>query len=62
MWIGPLALPRSVYWAANVNDAQLIKFQCPQCGHELQQSIVSLEQSTHMRCTGCANRLANAAE
>jgi predicted RNA-binding Zn-ribbon protein involved in translation (DUF1610 family) len=52
-----------------VSDAHLIKFQCPGCGHELQQSIVSLKQSTHMRWTGCdvginidTNRLANAAE
>jgi predicted RNA-binding Zn-ribbon protein involved in translation (DUF1610 family) len=52
-----------------VSDAHLIKFQCPQCGHELEQSIASLKESTHMRCTGCdvginidTNRLANAAE
>ena len=52
-----------------VSDAHLIKFQCPQCGQELEQSIASLKQSTHMRCEGCdvginidTNRLANAAE
>ncbi len=52
-----------------VSDAHLIKFQCPQCGHELEQSIQSLKQSTRMCCEGCGvginidtNRLANAAE
>ena len=52
-----------------VSDAHLIKFQCPKCGHELEQSIGSLKLSTHMRCSGCGvginidtNRLANAAE
>jgi hypothetical protein len=52
-----------------VNDAHLIKFQCPKCGHDLEQSIGSLRQSTHMGRVGCGvginidtNRLANAAE
>jgi predicted RNA-binding Zn-ribbon protein involved in translation (DUF1610 family) len=52
-----------------VSDAHLIKFQCPQCGHELERSIQSLKQTTHTCCTGCGvginidtNRLANAAE
>jgi predicted RNA-binding Zn-ribbon protein involved in translation (DUF1610 family) len=52
-----------------VSDAHLIKFQCPQCGHELEQSIQSLKQSARMCCRGCGvginidtNRLANAAE
>lgn len=60
---GPL--PR----VSRVTDAHLIKFQCPQCGHELEQSIQSLKQSTHMCCRGCGiginidtNRLANATE
>jgi predicted RNA-binding Zn-ribbon protein involved in translation (DUF1610 family) len=55
--------------ASPVSDAHLIKFQCPQCGHELEQSIQSLKQSAHMCCKGCGvginidtNRLANAAE
>jgi transcription elongation factor Elf1 len=52
-----------------MSDAHLIRFQCPQCGHELEQSIASLKQSTHMICGGCGiginidtDRLANAAE
>jgi ribosomal protein S27E len=52
-----------------MSDAHLIKFQCPQCGHELGQSIASRKQSTPMRCSGCAVginvdtcRLANVAE
>jgi transcription elongation factor Elf1 len=50
-------------------DAHVIRFQCPKCGHELEQTIGSLKLSNHMRCRGCGvginidtNRLANAAE
>jgi predicted RNA-binding Zn-ribbon protein involved in translation (DUF1610 family) len=54
---------------SSMSDAHLIKFQCPQCRQELEQSIASLKQSTPMRCNGCSvginidtDRLANAAE
>jgi predicted RNA-binding Zn-ribbon protein involved in translation (DUF1610 family) len=50
-------------------DAHVIRFQCPQCGHELAQSIGNLKSNEHMRCPGCGvginidtNRLASAAE
>jgi predicted RNA-binding Zn-ribbon protein involved in translation (DUF1610 family) len=50
-------------------DAHVIRFQCPKCGHELEQTIGSLKLSDPMRCSGCGvginidtNRLANAAE
>jgi hypothetical protein len=50
-------------------DALVIRFQCPKCGHELEQTIGSLKLSDHMRCCGCGvginidtNRLANAAQ
>lgn len=50
-------------------DTHLVKFQCPNCGYELEQSIRRLKSSDHMRCSGCGvginidtNRLANAAE
>jgi len=50
-------------------NANVIRFQCPNCGHELEQSIGQLKSSEHMHCTGCGvginidtNRLANAAE
>jgi hypothetical protein len=50
-------------------DAHTIRFQCPKCGHELEQTIGSLKLSNHMRSRGCGvginidtNRLANAAE
>jgi len=50
-------------------DAHIVKFQCPKCGHELEQTIGKLKLSAHMRCPGCGvginidtNRLANAAE
>ena len=58
------AAPRSP-----ASDAHVVKFQCPKCGHELEQTIGSLKLSNHMRCRGCGvginidtNRLANAAE
>jgi transcription elongation factor Elf1 len=28
-------------------------FQCPGCGHELQQSIGALTRGDHMTCPGC---------
>jgi transcription elongation factor Elf1 len=50
-------------------DAYVIRFQCPKCGHELEQTIGNLKLSGHMRCGGCGvginidtNRLANAAD
>jgi predicted RNA-binding Zn-ribbon protein involved in translation (DUF1610 family) len=50
-------------------DANMIRFQCPQCGHELTQSIGNLKSNERMVCPGCGvginintNRLANAAE
>jgi predicted RNA-binding Zn-ribbon protein involved in translation (DUF1610 family) len=50
-------------------DAHVIRFQCPKCGHELEQTIGNLKLSGHMRCGGCGvginidtNRLANAAD
>jgi predicted RNA-binding Zn-ribbon protein involved in translation (DUF1610 family) len=53
---------------ANV-DAHVIRFQCPSCGHDLEQSIGQLKSGEHMQCPGCdiginidTDRLANAAE
>jgi predicted RNA-binding Zn-ribbon protein involved in translation (DUF1610 family) len=50
-------------------DAHVVKFQCPNCGQDLEQSIGRLKSGEHMKCTGCGiginidtNRLANAAE
>jgi transcription elongation factor Elf1 len=49
-------------------DAHVIKFQCPKCGHDLEQSIGRLKSGEHIQCPGCGiginidtNRLANAA-
>jgi transcription initiation factor IIE alpha subunit len=42
-------------------DAHVIGFQCPKCGHELEQSIGDLKSKEHMRCID-TNRLASAAE
>ena len=49
-------------------DAHVIRFQCPKCGNDLEQTIGQLKSSEHMRCPGCGvginidtNRLANAA-
>jgi hypothetical protein len=53
---------------ANI-DAHVIKFQCPTCGHDLEQSIGRLTSADHMHFSGCGiginidtNRLASAAE
>jgi predicted RNA-binding Zn-ribbon protein involved in translation (DUF1610 family) len=53
---------------ANI-DGHVVKFQCPRCGHELEQSIGRLKSGEHMRCPGCGigisidtNRLADAVE
>ena len=50
-------------------DAHIIKFQCPKCGNELEQTIANLKSNEHMSCPGCGvginidtNKLANAAE
>jgi transcription elongation factor Elf1 len=49
--------------------AQEIRFQCPNCGHELTQTIGRLKAQEHMTCSGCGiginidtDRLAKAAE
>jgi predicted RNA-binding Zn-ribbon protein involved in translation (DUF1610 family) len=50
-------------------DADVVKFQCPNCGHDLEQSIGRLKSSEHMQCPSCAvginidtGRVANAVE
>jgi transcription elongation factor Elf1 len=53
---------------ANI-DAHVVKFQCPNCGHDLEQNIAQLKLGKHLQCLGCGvginidtDRLANAAE
>ena len=50
-------------------ETGMIRFQCPRCGHELEQTIGNLRLSKSMRCRGYdvginidTDRLANAAE
>jgi transcription elongation factor Elf1 len=50
-------------------SAHEIRFQCPNCGHELTQTIGRLKAGEHMTCSGCGiginidtNRLAKATE
>jgi transcription elongation factor Elf1 len=52
----------------SAND-HVVKFQCPNCGHDLEQSIGQLKLGEHMQCAGCGiginidtNRLADAAD
>ena len=54
---------------ARIIDTHIIRFQCPKCGHDLEQTIAQLKLSERMRCRGCGvrinidtNRLANAAD
>jgi predicted RNA-binding Zn-ribbon protein involved in translation (DUF1610 family) len=49
-------------------DAHMVRFQCPNCGYDLEQTIGQIKSSERMRCPGCsvginidANRLSNAA-
>ena len=51
------------------SETGMIRFQCPRCGHELEQTIGNLRLSKSMRCRGCdvginidTDRLANAAK
>jgi predicted RNA-binding Zn-ribbon protein involved in translation (DUF1610 family) len=50
-----LAMPTTMTGTAEMAgaDAHVIRFQCPKCGHELEQTIGSLKLSGHMRCGGC---------
>ena len=34
-------------------DERLIGFQCPNCGHDLTQSIGQIKANQHMTCSGC---------
>ena len=34
-------------------DAHEIRFQCPNCGHDLKQTIGRLKANEHMTCSGC---------
>ena len=50
-------------------DLHEIRFQCPNCGSDLQQAIGRLQTDEPMTCAGCrtginidTNRLANAAD
>jgi transcription elongation factor Elf1 len=50
-------------------DARVVRFQCPECGHELEQTIGQIKSSKHMNCQGCgvgisidADRLSVAAD
>jgi transcription elongation factor Elf1 len=52
-----------------VEDIRAVRFQCPKCGQELEQTLGKLRSGEHMRCQGCGiginidtNRLANAAD
>jgi transcription elongation factor Elf1 len=53
---------------ANV-DSHEVRFQCPNCGHDLSQTIGQLKAQAHMICSDCGvginidtNRLAKSAE
>jgi transcription elongation factor Elf1 len=50
-------------------DAHEIAFQCPNCGHDLKQTIGRLKANEHLACSGCdiginidTDRLAKATE
>jgi transcription elongation factor Elf1 len=46
-----------------------VRFQCPNCGHDLKQTVERLKANEHMTCPGCGvginidtDRLAKAAD
>ena len=50
-------------------DTHKIQFQCPNCRHELEQTIGGIKANAHMTCSGCGiginidtDRLAKATE
>ena len=50
-------------------DTHEVRFQCPNCGHDLKQTVGSLKANDPMRCSGCGiginidtDRFAHAAE
>jgi predicted RNA-binding Zn-ribbon protein involved in translation (DUF1610 family) len=50
-------------------DAHIVKFQCPNCGHDLEPSIGRLKSAEHRQCPSSGigvnvdtDRLANAAD
>jgi transcription elongation factor Elf1 len=50
-------------------ETQEVRFQCPNCGHDLRQTVGWLKANEHMACPGCGvginidtNRSANAAD
>ena len=34
-------------------DVHVVRFQCPNCGHDLEQTIGQLKSSEHMRSPEC---------
>ena len=50
-------------------ESHVIRFQCPRCGQDLEQTIARVKTSDHMTCSGCGvginidtNELANVAD
>ena len=50
-------------------ESHEVRFQCPNCGHDLKQTIERLKANEHMMCPGCGvginidtDRLAKAAD
>jgi len=65
----PTVVPHASEMTITDVDTHVIRFQCPKCRHELEQSIGELKSREHMRCFACGvginidtNRLASAAE
>jgi len=38
-------------------DANIVEFQCPHCGHVLEQTIGKLKTQDKMQCSGCGVRI-----
>jgi predicted RNA-binding Zn-ribbon protein involved in translation (DUF1610 family) len=40
-------------YASSDSDTGIVAFQCPKCGHGLEQTIGMLKMQTRMHCSGC---------
>jgi transcription elongation factor Elf1 len=53
----------------SIGHTRVVAFQCPKCGHDLEQTMDRLKAGDRMQCHGCGvainidtNRLSNAAD
>jgi predicted RNA-binding Zn-ribbon protein involved in translation (DUF1610 family) len=53
----PASGPGLTHSASSDVDANIVEFQCPHCGHVLEQTIGKLKTQDKMQCSGCGVRI-----